>query len=1761
MSKEELDMDDSFESDNFDDFLNEGEEPKRQPPSNAREAASYAISDVTSGVKEGFSKANLTQNLKALTSNLAPAALDKEYKQISGIKDLLNKELEDVLKENKDKIANISGFIASRTKSGGFFNKIASSINESVSDRKGADEESVESIAQRVVAGELDSAMGELGNKIESKRKFTQQEALNKIYISMLKTEAFNRGITSTYYRKSLEYQYIHLTTSKKLYDVNKDGFAKIENALAYVVKNTGLPDIVKLRSMEAVEAQARAKLIDSGLGKLFGDNGWAVKIVSKLKSKKQDISAGLSGLDEGIESYKTMSELNEMMAEMGGGSTTKMVASMLPAMAMSALGKKLSGVFSRTERGSRFIDFGKDLLSNPSEILKNTAKNLSDSKTNSKYLNYIKSKMSGGIAGLADFLDTDTDKKSMTVNTKDLYEAATIDRKTMITWNEVIPSLLSKIFREVYLLRTGADESKIDEMKFDYGSRSFSTGKAMGEKLTNKIGSIIKGSGAAADIATMSNFILSKSGAGYDEATSSKVRAGITSFLQSGKSFKPTQLDDDFYKHFDKDTVEKVRMGMDAINSDKNINRGKERGMLRETFGLARGKIPAIDNLIEAQIDAGNTDLLVRQGIIVYDHKLGKYKASAKAYDKLVMDNMAMYKGSGYNYDFGTNTSKKDFMGGARDAYNATTAFGRNVSGNIDRSGFSVRANSNRPATGSMFSINKSGTNSLMESAATELAFRAKMFNANPNMVKTKKYVGAQFNLAKGELTKAVTSSKLYKDMEAEFKALGVKIDKAKVFKEGEEAGLDKIHTMENLIDEANRSLTGSYIDMKDAAKVNYLRAALEVKAITPDEYMDGIYKVMLDKKAEMEIPVGSISQKAKGVYSKYKKKITDRYNKDTTIQGEFENIKADITSGLASVKKSKRYKSLQTMVTTKMKQLGLENVKNLKPKHILDLTNILVSSKHIEDIKPSIVTYLYTNNLMPEQKLNEHLVEIENTSANTEYDGNGKMSIRSRLSNMFSAARNLNVLKSFKRSKEEQELTPKEVETLEEAIEKKEDSRIKSIVTSVIENLGLSKDKKASGDSDGDGVRDGSWMSKFRFGKKENQSTTAGEDISKKATEDKKSSPMWMIAKLLLMGVPILVSKISGMFTDIGGVWGVVKKIPGLLLDVVSSLGGKVWDGLKWLGGTVFDLGKTVVSGIGSGLVTLGEKVGGFVLDLGKSLLSGITELGGKILSGFAEAVTAIAGKLLDIGKGIASAVVSGVSGAISSIKSIFGFGDDAVDALSDIPGEIGDDLSIVDKDGKPITSNKTSTPDIDGNKSKEKWWKKIVEKGKKLGKGLVKNPIVKKIPIVGGVVMAGTAAYNFAQGDLSGGFTNIASGVIGSIPVVGTALSYGIDYAGEKYKEWNPTIDKALYNNQNFANVSMDAMDQITLNHIRKKETGTAAGKYDTAGDIGDGAGISFGAYQFTEKSGNLKEYLTRLVAVTNDPVGQNYLSKFEGNNYTGIKAGLIKYLKETGDTPAGKYVQDSMYKEMFLDPAKKLAASYGITNPASISQIIDHSVNAGLGGAKRMLKYAHGDYSPESIARARKNDYNGIIAANSSLAKYRDNWMSRVDDNAKLFVSESNKIATAQAPDTVDILNHVNPVNTSSNPEVNTVLQGASKIVGNDQAPIVNNVNANSGITATTLPTTGTSMVEPAMVSAPTFNTATLEKLISTGNAALLGIQANTTSMVGNNGLLITAINNLSKNIELALKQTKTNNVVQNTIKAPMGEGIGLNKPKM
>lgn len=336
-------------------------------------------------------------------------------------------------------------------------------------------------------------------------------------------------------------------------------------------------------------------------------------------------------------------------------------------------------------------------------------------------------------------------------------------------------------------------------------------------------------------------------------------------------------------------------------------------------------------------------------------------------------------------------------------------------------------------------------------------------------------------------------------------------------------------------------------------------------------------------------------------------------------------------------------------------------------------------------------------------------------------------------------------------------------------------------------------------------------------------------------------------------------------------------------------------------------------------------------------------------------------------------------------------------------------------IDKPNSKVDISKSPKVDIDSIKGNSKLGK--------LGSLLKKG--VKFIPGIGMVAAIGTAGYAAAQGynnasEITGideeSLTELDKTMAGLSSVI-EDLSFGLlDSKGvnnffvnsgnvakntvkdvskwvddvtpktdEYWKEQAKERDKKEQAAKPKFEVSGNFKNDVK-NQSRYLETSKYEGNYSKTGDIGDDAGLSFGAYQLTEKSGGIKEYLKRMSA--SDPEAEKIHKNYDSTS----KKDLAEYLKKSGNTEKGRETQDKIYDDRYYNPSMKLAAKYGITDEAAIAQIIDHGLNS---NADQMLGHRKGN-SAEDIAAARREHYMAIIRSNpAKYARYQSNWFNRVD----------------------------------------------------------------------------------------------------------------------------------------------------------------------
>lgn len=130
------------------------------------------------------------------------------------------------------------------------------------------------------------------------------------------------------------------------------------------------------------------------------------------------------------------------------------------------------------------------------------------------------------------------------------------------------------------------------------------------------------------------------------------------------------------------------------------------------------------------------------------------------------------------------------------------------------------------------------------------------------------------------------------------------------------------------------------------------------------------------------------------------------------------------------------------------------------------------------------------------------------------------------------------------------------------------------------------------------------------------------------------------------------------------------------------------------------------------------------------------------------------------------------------------------------------------------------------------------------------------------------------------------------------------------------------------------------------------------YATCTVLKDGAGISYGKHQCTDKAGSLDLVVKRYIALKGSLASdlQKYLPQLAANDSTKVTPGgpypawlndLISLLKKAGKDPIMQQAQDEVFDEEYFAPAVKHAKDFGLTEALSLLTIYDTCIHSGPG----------------------------------------------------------------------------------------------------------------------------------------------------------------------------------------------------------------------
>jgi len=643
--KEDLDID--FDDD-FDDILgmDDNNEIDTENLPKGREAVVKTLKDGAKGFTETYTDAPL-ENVEKIATSAIPKELSVEVdtiKDLAGsIKDEYKNTLKEVKKTAKPTLSLLQKIAPKNEVSDKIFNKLHSILGES--DSGSSSGPSKEEIENRRITDNINSTLSKeslssietiFKDTVERNRFKTELEASNLIAARLTEISSFNKQITNSYFRKSLELQYKSLFVSKQQLDVTKNLADVVSKQLEGIVKNTALPDIVKIKSTEGIKQTLRQKATTDIADVLF-------KKGSVLDSGKDRIKIIGSNLREkligGLEGVSSLAEQKAMMDDMAmpGMSEANLAGGLLADGLNSIAGSTIGRKISNSKRGKDLIYKFKNAMVDPSVALNNTARDLGSS-------NILKRRAQDALFFTSDILKTGGVNEGITVDKDDLDEVKLFDGRAYNSLTKVIPGLLSKIYGEIKSFRTGTKPSD-NELTYDFTRDKFIKKKNSVTNFKKEVTRTLEHTSANALDNIIGLFVRYGNYKVNSKEDVQVLREALSSYVINGKPLVPAYMEESGFL----DSIPKKYRGKVKTALKKLLVNSRKDSYILDSFISSlkafKESLPKLDEHVRNIIASGNGSSLAKSGIVDFDKLTGTYTGNTKGLNKLYLESLKKAK------------------------------------------------------------------------------------------------------------------------------------------------------------------------------------------------------------------------------------------------------------------------------------------------------------------------------------------------------------------------------------------------------------------------------------------------------------------------------------------------------------------------------------------------------------------------------------------------------------------------------------------------------------------------------------------------------------------------------------------------------------------------------------------------------------------------------------------------------------------------------------------------------------------------------------------------------------------------------------------------------------------------------------------------------------------------------------------------------------------------------------------------------------
>lgn len=344
-------------------------------------------------------------------------------------------------------------------------------------------------ITQTAERNREEDARSRIREEIDQTRHKANIGQLDAIRLSVSQLATYQNNVTVNFQRKSLELQYRQFFIARDmLEEVKKQGAVHL-TAYEKLVRNTGLPDFVKITEAENLKQIMRNKFIDAFDNGLLGGRrefiqnlGKGIRNVvgGKVRDFAQNVQFGLSSADMAADAIQMQREMAEMGMDTGG--VGGMVAGGIGAAgAQSLVGRAGKRVGKWLQNKQGLVTRGNKLAYNINS-LPQRARGWAEGYGGIKYVpGFITDLLRESILGMPGL-----DRTLQRDNLKDMQGPAIFSRQVSKSITEVIPGYLSRIYREIQVMRTGNE--KIELTGYDYHTNKFSSKSDIAKSVFNSV-------------------------------------------------------------------------------------------------------------------------------------------------------------------------------------------------------------------------------------------------------------------------------------------------------------------------------------------------------------------------------------------------------------------------------------------------------------------------------------------------------------------------------------------------------------------------------------------------------------------------------------------------------------------------------------------------------------------------------------------------------------------------------------------------------------------------------------------------------------------------------------------------------------------------------------------------------------------------------------------------------------------------------------------------------------------------------------------------------------------------------------------------------------------------------------------------------------------------------------------------------------------------------------------------------------------------